>query len=101
MRSHYCWCTGNVLMFTPPPNTAPQESNSFDHKKGKNTPHSTLGTHFVILEMALGPLWPVTFPNKYPTPHPWGGWTPHNSTLNSSRPNQNFSSAPLAPVIPY
>ena len=39
-------------------------------------------------------------PNDGP-PHPRGGRRPHNSHLNSSIPNYNFSSAPLAPVIFY
>ena len=61
--------------FYPPPKMAPKETKHFGHKKlcrqrsfpqtKRNQEHNTIGTHFTILETALGPLWPFTAPNKY------------------------------------
>ena len=69
-------CTQNALIFTPLPPTDKMAHKRFGHKslckhpsfqQTYPNPNNTISTHFVIFEIALGPLRPFAVPNKYPS----------------------------------
>ena len=77
-----------AYLFTPP-KMAPHESKRFGQKNYTNTGSShkrgtfksTIGTHFIIFEMALGPLWHFVVPNLVDA-ETRAAW---NSSTSSSR----------------
>ena len=84
------------------PKWPPRRANALDAKTVQ-TPsfpqtqhdqkHNTVGTHFIIFEMALGPLWPFAVPNKYIRRVAQHKWTHLNNTTPFTWTSSNSCTA--------